>query len=177
MHLADQQPAAPRIALGGRNPRSQRDWRIEEHRRGHDALRPVRYLPEREARLPPADRTRFKGALRDWEIAATNEQPTLTLRVAYIHSSEEATQVRDARERALEKAEDALTRMRNGLGGRYYKTREQLERRIGQIIASNQTNRAGETFYTFDIRGAQGTQRVTVDASHGKVMAVIPLTQ
>ena len=57
--------------------------------------------------------------------------------MAYIHSSEEATQVRDARERALEKAEDALTRMRNGLGGRYYKTREQLERRIGQIIASN----------------------------------------
>ena len=103
---------------------------------GHDALRPVRYLPEREAKLLPGDRTRFKGALRDWEITSP-DQPPLRLRVAYIHSSEEATQVRDARERALEKAEDALTRMRNGLGGRYYKTREQLERRIGQIIASN----------------------------------------
>ena len=103
---------------------------------GHDALRPVRYLPEREAKLLPGDRTRFKGALRDWEITSP-DQPPLRLRVAYIHSSEEATQVRDARERALEKAEDALTRMRNGLGGRYYKTREQVERRIGQIIASN----------------------------------------
>ena len=50
-------------------------------------------------------------------------QPPLKLRVAYIHSSEEAAQVADARERALEKAEDALARIRNGLGGRYYKTR------------------------------------------------------
>jgi transposase len=106
---------------------------------GHQALRPVRYLPQREAKLPPALRTRFTGALRDWEIAATDTEPALTLRVAYIHSSEEATQVADARERALQKAEDALSRMRNGLGGRYYKTREQIERRIGQIIGSNIT--------------------------------------
>jgi hypothetical protein len=104
---------------------------------GHQALRPVRYLPEREVKLPPGRRTRFRGALRDWEIAAAGEQPALKLRVAYIHSSEEATQVADARERALIKAEDALTRMHNGLGGRYYKTREQVERRVGQIIGVN----------------------------------------
>jgi transposase len=106
---------------------------------GHHGLRPVRYVPEREARLPASERTRFTGALRDWEIPATNTHPLLKLRVAYIHSSEEATQVADARERALAKAEDALTRMRNGLGGRYYKTREQVERRIGQILAVNIT--------------------------------------
>jgi hypothetical protein len=106
---------------------------------GHDALRPVRYVPEREAHLKPADRTRFRGAMRDWQLPATDEQSALTLSVAYIHSSEEATQVADARERALEKAEDALARMRNGLGGRYYKTREQIERRIGQIIGPNIT--------------------------------------
>ena len=58
--------------------------------------------------------------------------------MAYIHSSEEATQIAEARERALTKAEDAL-RMRNGLGGRYYKTRRQVERRIGQILAANIT--------------------------------------
>ena len=103
---------------------------------GHDALRPVRYVPEREAKLPPGQRTRFKGALRDWEIPGSDTHPPLKLRVAYIHSSEEATQVADARERALVKAEDALERMRNGLGGRYYKTQEQVERRIGQIIGS-----------------------------------------
>lgn len=104
---------------------------------GHDALRRVNYVPAREAELPPKLRTAFKGALRDWEIPATGEHPALRLRVAYIHSSEEATQVADARERALQKAEDALERMRNGLGGRYYKTREQVERRIGQIIGIN----------------------------------------
>ncbi len=105
---------------------------------GHDALRPVGYVPQREAQLPPARRTRFRGALRDWEIT-TPDQPPLKLRVAYIHSSEEAAQVANARERALAKAEDELARMRNGLGGRYYKTREQIERRIGQIIGVNIT--------------------------------------
>ena len=104
---------------------------------GHQALRRVRYVPEREAKLAPERRTVFKGALRDWEIPATGEHPVLKLRVAYIHSSEEATQVADARERALQKAEDALARMHNGLGGRYYKTREQIERRVGQIIGPN----------------------------------------
>jgi hypothetical protein len=103
---------------------------------GHRSLRPVRYLAEREAKLPARERTRYKGALRDWEITGIDGQP-LALRVAYIHSSEEATQVADARERALSKAEDALGRVRNGLGGRYYKTRRQVERRIGAILAAN----------------------------------------
>jgi transposase len=106
---------------------------------GHDALRAVRYLPEREVKLPASQRTRFKGVLRDWEIPGNDTHPSLMLRVAYIHSSEEATQVADARERALVKAEDALQRMRNGLGGRYYKTREQVQRRIGQILGINIT--------------------------------------
>jgi hypothetical protein len=103
---------------------------------GHHALRPLRCVPQHQAKLPAAQRTRFKGALRDWEIPDTNA-PVLKLRVAYIQSSEESTQVADARERALATAEDALTRMRNGLGGRDYKTRGQVERRIGQILSSN----------------------------------------
>jgi len=106
---------------------------------GHAALSPVRYVPAREAKLPPQLRTRFRGALRDWEIPGNDTQAPLKLRVAYIHSSEEAAQVADARERALVKAEDALQRMHNGLGGRYYKTRQQVERRVGQIIGVNIT--------------------------------------
>ncbi len=68
--------------------------------------------------------------------------------MAYIHSSEEATQVAQARERALVKAEDALERLRNGLGGRYYKTREQVQRRIGQILAVNITGLINVTVTT-----------------------------
>jgi hypothetical protein len=104
---------------------------------GGGALRRLQYVPQREAKLPSKLRTVFKGALRDWEIPGNDNQAPLKLRVAYIHSSEEATQVADARERALVKAEDALERMHNGLGGRYYKTREQVERRIGQILGVN----------------------------------------
>jgi hypothetical protein len=115
---------------------------------GHGALRRVRYLPEREAKRPPQLQTVFKGVLRDWEIPGHDTHPPLKLRVAYIHSSEEATQVADARERALQKAEDALERMRNGLGGRYYNTREQIERRIGQIIAANITGLIDATVTT-----------------------------
>ena len=103
---------------------------------GHAGLRAVAYVPQREAKLPAAQRPRFRGALRDWEITSPG-QPPLKLRVAYIHSSEEATQVAEARQRALAKAEDALARIRNGLGGRYYKTRRQVERRIGVILAAN----------------------------------------
>jgi hypothetical protein len=126
---------------------------------GHDALRPVRYLPEREAKLPASRRTRFKGALRDWEIAGSDTHPPLKLRVAYIHSSEEATQVADARERALAKAENALQRMHNGLGGRYYKTREQLERRVGQILGANITGLIDVTVTTSDEKPTVSWQR------------------
>jgi len=114
---------------------------------GHAALRPVRYLPERESKLPAGQRTRFKGALRDWEITSS-DGPSLMLRVAYIHSSEEATQVADARERALRKAEDSLARIRNGLGGRYYKTQPQVERRIVQILTDNITGLIDVTLAT-----------------------------
>lgn len=42
--------------------------------------------------------------------------------------------MRDARQRALDKAKEALARIRNGLGGRYYKTRKQVDARVAQII-------------------------------------------
>ena len=117
---------------------------------GHAALRGVRYVPEREAKLPPKLRTVFKGALRDWQLPGSDTHPPLKLRVAYIHSSEEATQVAQARERALVKAEDALQRMHNGLGGRYYKTQAQVERRIGQILGVNITGLIDVTVTTHE---------------------------
>ncbi|HET9011751.1 MAG TPA: hypothetical protein VFN38_08035 [Gemmatimonadaceae bacterium] len=52
-------------------------------------------------------------------------------------SSEEQQQTAAARERALCKAEAQLQRVQNGLGGRYYKTRKQVERRVAKIIATN----------------------------------------
>jgi transposase len=119
---------------------------------GPGALRAIRYVAERERRLPAKLRTKYRGAIRDWETEDPETGERKRFRVAYIHSSEEATQVAAARERALAKAEEQLQRVRNGLGGRYYKTTTQVERRVGQIIATN----------------IHGLITVTVSTSNGK---------
>jgi transposase len=104
---------------------------------GHRGLRAVRYVSQREQRLPAAQHTKYRGAIKDWEITDPETGQPLRLRVAYIHSSEEARETAAARERALTKAEEQLQRVKNGLGGRYYKTRKQVESRIAQIITAS----------------------------------------
>ena len=104
---------------------------------GHDRLTALRYVSQREQRLPSELRTRYRGALREWEVSDPETGETHRFRVAYIHSSEEQRETAAARERALTKAEEQLQRVRNGLGGRYYKTRKQVEKRVARIIGSN----------------------------------------
>jgi transposase len=104
---------------------------------GPGRLRAIRHVAEREKRLPPKLRTKYRGTICDWEIEDPDTGEHKRFRLAYIHSSEERAQVAAARERALKKAEEQLGRVRNGLGGRYYKTKTQVERRVGQIIATN----------------------------------------
>ena len=98
------------------------------------ALRPLAYVSQRQQQLPPAQRTRYRGAIRDWHVQDPETGEPRRFRVAYIHSSEEEREVKAARERALEKAEQKLARVRNGLGGRHYKTRKQVDRRVAQIL-------------------------------------------
>ena len=103
---------------------------------GIDALPTLAHCPQRERRLPTPDRTIWKGLLRDRDI----DDPDTgrhRLRVAYLWSSEQAGSVAEARERALTKAEAALTRIRNGRGGRYYKTKKQVDDRVATIIGKN----------------------------------------
>jgi hypothetical protein len=104
---------------------------------GPRALRPLRYVAERERRLPAKRRTRYRGALRALQVEDPETGQLRRFRVAYIHSSEEAREVANARERALCKAEEQLARVQRGLGGRYYKTKTQVQRRVGQIIGTN----------------------------------------
>jgi hypothetical protein len=101
---------------------------------GDGALRALGYVAERQRDLPAAQRTRYRGTLRDWQIADPETGQPLRLRVAYIHSSEQAREVAAARERALAKAEDALARVGRGLGGRHYKTRRQVDTRVAKIL-------------------------------------------
>jgi Domain of unknown function (DUF4277)/Transposase DDE domain len=101
---------------------------------GDQALRPLRYVAEREARLAPARRTRYRGALRDWQLTDPGTGEPVAVRVAYIHSSEEAREVTAARERALLRAEAALQRVQRGLGGRHYKTKAQVDTKVARIL-------------------------------------------
>jgi transposase len=101
---------------------------------GFEAMRSLRYVSERGRRLPASERTRYRGVLRPFEVTDPDSGETRRFRVAYIHSSEEEREVAAARERALAKAEDALRRIERGLGGRHYKTKAQVDRRLAQVL-------------------------------------------
>ena len=102
---------------------------------GPAALAPLAYVSERERELPASGRSRYRGAIRDWEVADPESGERHRFRLVYVHSSEEEREVREARERALERAEEKLGRVRNGLGGRYYKTKRQVDARVAQVLA------------------------------------------
>jgi hypothetical protein len=101
---------------------------------GLAALQPLDYVSWRERRLPPGKRTVWKGLLRHFPVTSEDTGARHDLRTAYIWSSEEAASAAAGRERALASAEAALTRVRNGLGGRCYKTRRQVDARAAQIL-------------------------------------------
>jgi hypothetical protein len=111
---------------------------------GPGALRGLDYIAERQKDLPAALRTRYRGALRDWQISDPETREALGLRVAYIHSSEEQREV-------------ALARVQRGLGGRYYKTRRQVDARVATILTgqvehlinTKTATRAGRPTLTF----------------------------
>ncbi|MGH2848688.1 MAG: IS1634 family transposase [Thermoleophilaceae bacterium] len=101
---------------------------------GAGALRPLAHTSERERKLLRAERSRYRGTIRAWEVADPETGEPHRFRLAYVHSSEEEREVREARQRALLRAEEKLERVRNGLGGRHYKTRKQVDRRVAQIL-------------------------------------------
>ena len=103
---------------------------------GLDALEVLDHLSYRERRLGVEKRTTWKGLVRPFSVAAA-DGIVHELRAGYIWSSEEASSVADARERALVKAEEALGRVRRGLGGRYYKTKKQVDARVAQVLVAN----------------------------------------
>src|SRR5439155_744015 len=104
---------------------------------GHQALRPVQHVTRREQHLPPDQRTRSRGALRDFAVTDPETGAERRFRVASIWPSEEARSVAQARQRALTKAEADLARVHRGLGGQHYKTHEQVQTRVNRIVGPN----------------------------------------
>ncbi|MGH8896789.1 MAG: hypothetical protein ACRDZ4_07140 [Egibacteraceae bacterium] len=104
---------------------------------GLDRLADLDHTAQREQSLPAEQRTRWTGLLRAWQVTDPATKTVCDLRVAYIWSSEEAASVADARQRALVKAETSLGEVRNGLGGRYYKTKKQVDDRVARILGKH----------------------------------------
>jgi transposase len=101
---------------------------------GLAALSELDHVAERERHLAPERATHWRGLLTAFAVTDPKQGSHHDMSVAYIWSCEEATSVTDARERALTKAEADLTRVRNGLGGRYYKTIEQVRTKVARIV-------------------------------------------
>jgi hypothetical protein len=102
---------------------------------GTRALRPLRYVCGRQQSLPDSQRTRYRGTIRPLAVTDPETGEQHPFRVAFVWSSEEAASVAEARERALSKAERELAKVRGGLGGRYYKTLQQVEARVATILS------------------------------------------
>lgn len=101
---------------------------------GHKQLHPLRYVSYRDRKKSPNKRPRYRGACRPLEVTDTRTGEVHRFRCLYVWSSEEAKSVSEARERALEKAEKELSRVRRGLGGRYYRNRRQVEAKVATIL-------------------------------------------
>lgn len=96
-------------------------------------------------------------------------------RVACIFSSEEAASVSDAMECALRKAEEALLRIKNGLGGRYCKTQKQIDARVAQILVGQAAGlivvksgtRSGKAFICWHLDEAAIANASALDGLYG----------
>jgi transposase len=101
---------------------------------GPRALHSLRYVSGRQQGLPTDKRARYRGTIRPLTVTDPETAEQHRFRVAFVWSSEEACSVAEARERALSKAEGELTKVRGGLGGRHYKTLQQVETRVANIL-------------------------------------------
>jgi len=101
---------------------------------GIAGLHTLSYVARRDKRLPASERPRYRGTLRPLAVTDPVTGEERAFRAAYIWSSEEASSVAAARERALHKAEEELAKVHRGLGGRYYKTLQQVQTKVASIL-------------------------------------------
>ncbi len=97
-------------------------------------MSPLRYVSDRERGLPSRRRTKYRGALRSFEVVDEQTGQPHGFRIVYVWSSEEARSTSEARQRALAKAEQSLERIRRGLGGRYYRTKKAVDAKVATIL-------------------------------------------
>ncbi len=101
---------------------------------GITRLKRLTYVAKRDKHLPASKRGHYRGAVRPLTVTDPETDEERAFRVAYIWSSEEASSVAAARERALTKAEEELGKVHRGLGGRYYNTQQKVDAKVANIL-------------------------------------------
>ena len=101
---------------------------------GLSSLRALNYVAKRDRLRPASERPHYRGVVRPLLVKDPVTGEDRPFRVAYIWSSEEASSVAEARERALTKAEEELAKVHRGLGGRYYKTLQKVDAKVANIL-------------------------------------------
>jgi transposase len=119
---------------------------------GQEGLAPIPYVSQRDRQRPRDQRAHYRGALRPFPVVDPKTDEQREFRVLYVWSSEEASSVAEGRERALTRAETDLAVVRRGLGGRFYKTKEQVDAKVATIL----------------IHAVRGLLRVSTGMTQGK---------
>jgi transposase len=115
---------------------------------------PVDYTAEREERLPPEQRGRYRVLEDVHRIPGPRRRDqVLEVRRILVHSTGSAGGQRQAREKRLAKAAAELAKVQRGAGGRYYGTPEKIAARIGVIAKTRRVASCLRTAITTDEQG------------------------
>jgi|1185.fasta_scaffold17760_1 hypothetical protein len=94
----------------------------------------LEYLPQRQERLPPEERTQYWGQEAAWEWTHPTTGEVETLRRLFVISSEERATCRKVRSQQRARAESGLAKVAAGLGKRQLKTEAQARLRVEQLL-------------------------------------------
>jgi transposase len=100
----------------------------------HDSATPAAFLAQREQRLPPDKRGRYRVLEDTMTVTGPRKRdPAYTLRRVFVFSSARAEAARHARDKKLDRAREDLGRLVRGLGSRHYNTVEKVTARVRAI--------------------------------------------
>jgi transposase len=92
------------------------------------------YLPQRQERLAPEERTQYLAQEVAWEWRHPTTGEVETFRRLFVISSEERATCRKVRSQQMARAEAELAKVAAGLGKRQLKTETQVRARVDQLL-------------------------------------------
>jgi len=135
----------------------------------HDSATPARFVAQRDQRLPPQERGRYRVLEDTMTVTGPRKRdPGYPLRRVFVYSSARAEAARHARDKKLDRAREDLGRLVRGLGSRHYNTVEKVTARVGSIAEKRRVNDHLRTTTGTDHKGQPTLQwhfdQTTLDA-------------